>query len=125
MDEAWAQLLNELVGKRIGSVRRTRTHQRLRRRDGYVRGGSIVDERKKAMPLSRQRMWQLKMRRRHRCIQCGSTALLTKFRCLRCVLVQRAHNRKRYGCKAWRPGGQGVPPIEVRLALASRRRASR
>ena len=69
--------------------------------------------------LSRQRRWQLARIAEGRCSQCGKPRRHYAAVCDECALIQRRRNRAHQGCKAWKPGGMGRPPV---VAERSRRR---
>ena len=71
------------------------------------------------VPVSRQSAWQEKMRGQCRCVSCGKKDKRTKDgedRCQKCLKkgreYSRNHKRRVLGCKAWKPGGRGRPPIK-------------
>jgi hypothetical protein len=50
------------------------------------------------LPISRQRKYQLRMRRDHRCVVCGAPATLGS-RCLKHMVEAREQARKKHGLK--------------------------
>ena len=58
---------------------------------------SIQDEFTK-LPISRQRKYQLRMRRDQRCTECGEAALVGS-RCLKHLVMARERQRKKRGLK--------------------------
>ena len=61
--------------------------------------------------ISKQRRWQLKKKADGRCTQCGRDRNLYKSYCDDCQKKQTKLNRKRKGCKPWKPGNRGRPPL--------------
>ena len=50
------------------------------------------------LPISRQRKYQLRMKKRHRCTSCGELAV-TSSRCLKHAVSFREWSRKKFGLK--------------------------
>ena len=51
-----------------------------------------------ALPISRQRKYQLRMQRKHRCTECGEPAVQGS-RCLKHLVKARERQRKKRGLK--------------------------
>lgn len=56
-------------------------------------GARILDE-LSGLDVSRQRLWQLRKARDHRCVGCGSKHIVTRHRCEPCRVKINAHIRK-------------------------------
>ena len=69
-----------------------------------------------AQKKSKQRKWQEKMRALGLCEGCGADQPVpdTSF-CPKCTERRQEVDRKRRGCKAWRPGKPGRPPKRMKL----------
>jgi hypothetical protein len=72
--------------------------------------------------LSRQRRWQLARVAEGRCSKCGKPRQHYPTMCDPCAVDNRRRMREKNGCKAWKPGGHGRPPV---VAERSRKRSKR
>jgi len=61
--------------------------------------------------VSRQRRWQKKQVLDGRCRICGKAINLYVGQCDAHAAAQRLRNRKRLGCKEWKPGSRGRAPL--------------
>jgi len=77
-------------GKKPGAQLRSKSRKSLVR-------GRIQDE-FSALPISRQRKYQLRMRRDRRCAECGDSAIAGS-RCLKHLIMARERQRKTRGLK--------------------------
>jgi hypothetical protein len=73
-----------------------------------------------ALPISRQRKYQLRMQRDRRCTECGEPAMLGS-RCLKHLIKARERQRKRRGLKRRYYGTlsyklQAVAPAKAEIA---------
>ena len=57
-----------------------------------------IDDEFTDLPVSRQRKYQLRMKREKRCIICGDPAV-TKWKCLKHMVKARERQRKKLGLK--------------------------
>jgi hypothetical protein len=64
---------------------------------------------KKRRHVSRQYLWQCKMRSAGRCVICGKPAV-TKAHCIQHALMSAKKRRKKTGGHPWLPGRKGKPP---------------
>lgn len=53
------------------------------------------------------------------CFRCGVNPVFSKNECHNCLVTRRRYDRKRLGCKAWRKGGRGRPPLESRPQIGA------
>lgn len=60
--------------------------------------------------VSRQRKSQLKRKSMGLCPRCSSSEITGGIRCFECVIKHRKQERKRLGCKEYKPGNRGRPP---------------
>lgn len=63
-------------------------------------------------PVSRQRAYQLRRIADGLCAQCGKRPLFSSYACKKCQVAMRKAKRNAKGCKPWKAGGRGRPPIE-------------
>ena len=67
-----------------------------------------------AKPISKQRQYQLRRIKKGLCSICGKNPLALGERCKDCTKKHRKVSRKSKGCKAWKSGGRGRPPKELK-----------
>jgi len=72
--------------------------------------------------LTRQRRWQLARIAEGRCMLCSKARRHYAAMCDECALAQRRRNRELLGCKPWKLGGMGRPPL---VAERSRNQSTR
>ena len=71
-----------------------------------------------AKPISRQRLYQMRMQYQARCISCGGGKLAesSDLLCEKDLLKARVRARKRWrrlGIRPWRKGHKGRPPLSI------------
>jgi hypothetical protein len=82
--------------------------------------GKIVRDEFTHLPISRQRKYQLRMRRDKRCHICGEP-VVTGFWCLKHVIEERERHRKRVGSKRRNKVRSYALEAEARAAARSKR----
>lgn len=65
--------------------------------------------------ISRQREWQIKKIAEGKCSSCGKPRTLSKYVCNDCLKKRREYQRKKVGCRPYKPGGRGRIPLERKV----------
>lgn len=60
--------------------------------------------------MSRQQLWQQKQKAMGLCTMCAKPLFSTVL-CRKCLEQRRVKLRARTGCKPWKMGGMGRPPL--------------
>ena len=70
--------------------------------------------------MTKQRKYQLAKLADGLCSICGKESLYNDERCLACYVKFMVLVRRRAGCKPWRPGGRGRPPLSAKTAQTTK-----